>query len=173
LADGDGIVESSDRPAGPEVRPMQVSPYVDEPEPPERIRVAAGGAPVHRPAQTRRALDFHVGPPAGTQQSNGSRKVLRSRVSEHDDVVGGSFARIGGSVGCAEFEAEKSERLDELGIVAADACHLPQFRFREEKPPVEAARSLEQGIVALGGRLHDQQYGLIASKRALKETGYG
>jgi hypothetical protein len=152
---------------------MQVSPYVDEPEPPERIRVAAGGAPAPRSAQTRRALDFHVGPPSGTQQRNGSREVLRSWVSEHDDVVGSSFARILGGVACAEFGAEKSERLNELGIVAADARHLAQFRFREEKPPVEAARGLEQGIVALGGRLHDQQYGLIASKRALKETGYG
>jgi hypothetical protein len=150
---------------------MQVSPYVDEPEPPERIRVAAGGAPAPRSAQTRRALDFHVGPPAGAQQRDGSGEVLRRRVSENDDVVGGSFARGRGDVGCGEFGAEKSERLDELGIVAADARHLAQFRFREEKPPVEAARGLEQGIVALGGRLHDQQYGLIASKRALKETG--
>jgi hypothetical protein len=152
---------------------MQISPYVDESELPERIRVAAGGAPMARPAHTRRALDFHVGPPSGTQQRNGSREVLRSRVSEHDDVVGSSFARILGGVACAEFGAEKSKRLNEFGIVAADARHLPQFRFREEKPPVETARSLQQDIVALGGRLHDQQCGLIASKRALKESGYG
>jgi hypothetical protein len=152
---------------------MQVSPYVDEPEPPERIRIATGRAPAARPAQTRRALDFDVGPPSGAQQRNGSREVLRSRVSEHDDVVGGSFARIGGGLAYAEFRTEKLERLDELGVMAADARHPPQLRFREEKPPVETARSLQQGIVALCGRLHDQQYGLIASKRALKETGYG
>jgi hypothetical protein len=147
MADSYGIVESNDRPARVEVRPMEVPLHLHEAEPAKRRRIAARRSAAPGEPTTAGAVDLDVHPAARAQERHGGRELRGRRIAQHDDIVRCELLPRPAGFEHGRLAAEEPERFDEVGVVDPDAGDPAELRLRQEEAPVQASGGLEQRVV--------------------------